>query len=90
VVVGSKGGAHRHPAWLLKLQTQPACSAQVGRFLYQCAAEITDGDARERYWDLLARVWPIYNDYQARTERRIPVVLLRTSEPPVVVTNEAD
>jgi hypothetical protein len=62
----------------------------VGRFLYQCAAEITDGDARERYWDLLARVWPIYNDYQARTERRIPVVLLRTSEPPVVVTNEAD
>lgn len=85
LVVGSKGGGRRHPAWYLNLQTEPACSVQVGRFLYQCNATITDGETRERYWDLMTRVWPMYNDYQARTERLIPIVLLQTTDPPVLV-----
>ena len=80
IVIGSLGGAPKHPQWYLNLVANPECAVQVGKFKYKAVAETVDGALREQYWDLAARIWPSYIDYQvAAGERQIPVVLLRTT-----------
>jgi len=81
VVVGSKGGGRRHPAWFLNLQADPECAIQVGRFEFEATARVVSGSQRDTYWDLMTRVWPNYQAYQARTERQIPIVLLQARLP---------
>ena len=79
IVIGSLGGAPKHPEWYRNLVANPECDVQVGKFRYTAKAETVEGDLRERYWDLAARTWPSYVDYQVSAgDRRIPVVLLRT------------
>lgn len=80
VIVASKGGSNRHPAWYRNLLANPACTAQVGRTRYVLEARTLDGEERQRYWDLMTRAWPAYRDYQARTDRQLPVVILRIRE----------
>lgn len=80
IIIGSLGGAPNHPEWYLNLRANPDCDVQVGKFSYKAKAETVEGDLRALYWDLAARTWPSYIDYQiAAGERQIPVVLLRTS-----------
>lgn len=76
IVVASQRGARKNPAWYRNLVADPACSLQVGRFRYSANARILSGDERSRYWDWMTRFWPLYNDYQSRTQREIPVVIL--------------
>jgi deazaflavin-dependent oxidoreductase (nitroreductase family) len=76
VIVASRGGSPRHPGWYLNLRDQPACEARVGRMRYQLEARTLEGDERNRWWHAMARFWPAYRDYQARTSREIPVVML--------------
>ena len=76
IVVGSRGGSDRHPAWFLNLQANPECSVQVGRFAYTATARILDSTERAAYWEWMVRFWPDYANYQARTEREIPIVVL--------------
>lgn len=81
VVVASKGGDPRHPAWYTNLLDHPDVHVQVKGEKFAARARVADGEERARLWDVMADIWPDYNDYQTRTSRRIPVVVLeRTSQ----------
>jgi len=76
VIVASKGGAPKHPAWYLNLEANPEVGFQVGRKKYKGAARAAAGAERERLFKMMAGVFPPYDAYQARTDREIPVVVL--------------
>ncbi len=76
VVVASKGGAPSHPAWWLNLRANPDASVQIDAEKWAVHARQADDAERARLWPLMNEVWPDYDDYQAKTDRRIPVVLL--------------
>lgn len=75
VVIASKGGDPRHPAWYLNLQGQEA-EVQIGRERRRVRARDAEGERRERLWAQMVALYPPYADYQQRTTRRIPVVVL--------------
>ena len=77
IVVASKGGAPSHPAWYLNLLDQPACEIQVAQNHWRVLARTAEGAEREALWKKMAEIYPPYNDYQAATEREIPVVVLQ-------------
>lgn len=77
VIVASKGGAAKHPAWWINLRANPETSVQVGPRNLLVRAEETAGEDRERLWRRLVAMYPGYADYQRRTDREIPVVRLR-------------
>jgi deazaflavin-dependent oxidoreductase (nitroreductase family) len=76
VIVASKGGASDHPDWYKNLETNPAAAIQVKRDRIPVAARAARGAERERLWQLMTEVWPPYDEYQQKTEREIPVVVL--------------
>lgn len=76
VVVASRGGAPTHPAWFLNLRDTPGVRFQVLDKKYRGVARITTGAKRERLFRVMAGLFPAYNDYQAKTAREIPVVVL--------------
>jgi deazaflavin-dependent oxidoreductase (nitroreductase family) len=76
VVVASKGGAPANPAWFENLMAEPAVTVQVLDETFAARASIAEGAERERLWSLMTEVWPAYDEYQQRTERQIPVVVL--------------
>ncbi|MGF1651776.1 MAG: nitroreductase family deazaflavin-dependent oxidoreductase [Actinomycetales bacterium] len=76
VVVASKGGAPEHPAWFLNLQASPEAEIQVGPDVLTVRARVAEGDERESLWRRMAAIWPDYDQYQTRTDRQIPVVVL--------------
>ena len=76
VVVASKGGAPNHPAWFLNLRDRPDIRFQVEDKKYRGFARITSGAERERLFRMMTKLYPPYNDYQAKTAREIPVVTL--------------
>ena len=75
VVIASMGGAPKHPAWYHNLQGQGA-EIQVGRKRLRVRARDAEGEERERLWALMVSLYAPYDDYQKKTERRIPVVVL--------------
>jgi deazaflavin-dependent oxidoreductase (nitroreductase family) len=77
VIVASKGGAPNHPDWYVNLQSEPHVQVQVASHKFQARAETTGGEQRRVLWELMLTIWPPYADYQKKTEREIPVVLLR-------------
>jgi deazaflavin-dependent oxidoreductase (nitroreductase family) len=76
VVVASKGGAPQHPAWFLNLRDQPEIRFQVVDKKYRGVARIAAGAEREGLFRMMAGLFPSYTDYQAKTAREIPVVVL--------------
>jgi deazaflavin-dependent oxidoreductase (nitroreductase family) len=76
VIVASKGGAEKHPLWYLNLEANPEVTVRVKDKEFPALARTAQGDERARLWTLLAEVWPAYNDYQTKTDREIPVVVL--------------
>ncbi len=75
VVVASKGGMPTHPAWYLNLRDQPACTVQVGSTTGPYVARIADAAEKAALWPRLVAMYKHYDDYQARTDRDIPVVI---------------
>jgi len=76
VIIASKGGAPSHPAWYLNLLADSDCRIQVAHDHHRVRARTAEGSQRESLWDQLAEIYPPYNDYQASTPRKIPVVVL--------------
>lgn len=77
VIIASKGGATTHPAWYLNLTAKPDCEIRVGSDHYRVNARTAKGDERESLWQMMAKIYPPYNDYQVTAgERQIPVVVL--------------
>lgn len=75
-VVASMGGAPRHPVWYLNLIADPLVSLQDGPELHDYNARVADGDEKAQWWARATEVWPSYDDYQAGTDRVIPLVVL--------------
>lgn len=76
VVVASKGGAPENPSWFENLIANPEASIEVKGEEIPVSAKAAEGDERSRLWSLMAEVWPAYDEYQASTDREIPVVVL--------------
>ncbi len=75
-VIASKGGAPAHPAWYLNLQADPHVHVQVANDKFDAVARVAEGDERDRLWRMMVDYYAPYTDYQAATQRRIPVVVL--------------
>ena len=75
-IIASKGGAPEHPAWYLNLDADPKVEVQVKGDVYEARARTAQGAEREQLWAEALKVWPSYDDYQAKTPRQIPVVVL--------------
>ena len=76
IVVASKGGAPRHPGWYRNLLADPEVEVQVGTAKMKARARTATGEERARLWQEALKFWPPYADYQKKTEREIPVVVL--------------
>jgi len=76
VIVASKGGAPEHPGWYRNLVKHPEVEVQIKGDRFHARARDAEGDERERLWRRMNEIWPHYDEYQERTERTIPVVVL--------------
>jgi deazaflavin-dependent oxidoreductase (nitroreductase family) len=76
VVVASKGGAPANPGWYENMLADPEATIQVKDERIPVRASAAEGGERARLWGLMCEVWPAYADYQTKTEREIPVVVL--------------
>ena len=76
VVMASRGGAPSHPAWYLNLVANPTVTLEVGGETFQATATVAEGEERERLFAGHADLSPVFRDYQGRTSRVIPVVVL--------------
>jgi deazaflavin-dependent oxidoreductase (nitroreductase family) len=77
VIVASKGGFPKHPAWYHNLIANPDTTVQVGTERRAVHARVADPEERERLWPEAVRMYRGYADYQARSKgREIPLVIL--------------
>jgi deazaflavin-dependent oxidoreductase (nitroreductase family) len=76
VVIASKGGAPDHPDWYKNLEADPEATIEVLADEVPVVATTAEGDERARLWGDMTKEWPAYDDYQAKTDREIPVVVL--------------
>ena len=76
VAIASMGGAPRNPAWFLNLVANPSVRLQDRANVFDLSARPTRGHERARLWRAALHVWPDYDEYQAATDRDIPVVAL--------------
>lgn len=79
VVVASKGGAPKHPGWYLNLAAHPDVEVQILAKRFRATARTASGAERAELWQQMAAIYPPYNDYQAKTDREIPVVVLESA-----------
>ena len=76
LVVASNGGSHEPPEWYRNLSAQPRVRLQVGAERFDALAHTASPEEQARLWPTMTAIWPDYDAYQRRTERRIPVVVL--------------
>lgn len=77
VLVASKGGFPKHPAWLHNLKANPETTVQVGSEHLDVRARVATPEERERLWPMAEKAWPGFRTYQARSQgREIPMVVL--------------
>jgi F420H(2)-dependent quinone reductase len=76
VVIASKGGFPKNPAWFHNLMANPDTSVQIGSERRPVHARVAAPEERERLWDLAVAAYRGYEDYRARTDREIPLVVL--------------
>jgi len=76
VVVASRGGAPAHPAWYENLAARSEVTVQVMADRFKARARTASAAERPALWKTMAAIWPPYDEYQARTTRQIPVVVL--------------
>jgi len=76
VVFASKGGADTNPAWLHNLRANPEATIEVGTATADVRARVAEGAERERLWTRQKELMPGFADYERKTSRQIPVVVL--------------
>ena len=76
VIVASKGGFPKNPAWFHNLMANPETKVQVGSEQRPVHARVARPEEREHLWELAERAYSGYADYRARTDREIPLVVL--------------
>jgi deazaflavin-dependent oxidoreductase (nitroreductase family) len=75
VVVASKGGTPENPDWYENLVADPEATIQVRADTIPVRASTASGEERSRLWSRMTEVWPAYDEYQAKTDREIPIVV---------------
>ena len=81
VIVASKGGAPKHPTWFGNITANPEVDVEVasadGTENFKAHARVVDSrEERDRLFKEMSKIWPPFVDYQKRTERLIPIVVL--------------
>jgi deazaflavin-dependent oxidoreductase (nitroreductase family) len=76
VVVASQGGTPEHPDWYLNLVANPHVDVQIKGDKFHAHPRTAEGEERERLWKQMTEVWPDYDEYQKKTDREIPIVVL--------------
>lgn len=80
VIVASKGGADVHPAWYLNVKAAKDITFQIGGQAFRATWREPAGDEREAIWSFMASLYPPYRDYQAATQRKIPIVCFQPGD----------
>ena len=75
-IFASKGGAPDNPDWFHNLRAHPDVSVEIGTETLPMRARITDGDERDRIWSRQKELMPGFAEYEAKTSRTIPVIVL--------------
>ncbi|WP_433511649.1 nitroreductase family deazaflavin-dependent oxidoreductase [Nonomuraea sp. CA-143628] len=76
LLVASNGGSDSHPAWYLNLVADPEVTVQVLADVFTARARTVTGAERSSLWRIMASVFPLYDDYQSKAGREIPLVVL--------------
>lgn len=76
VIVASKGGAPAHPGWYRNMLENPHVEVQIKGERFHAHPRTAEGEERKRLWTQMNRMWPHYDEYQTKTDREIPVVVL--------------
>jgi F420H(2)-dependent quinone reductase len=80
VIIASKGGASAHPAWYLNLMANPEATVEIEDREVRVRAEEADSEEKSRLWQKMVEMYPAYDAYQEKTEREIPLLVLRPVE----------
>lgn len=75
-VIASLGGAPKHPVWYHNLTANSDVTLQDGADVQKLTARQVEGDEKAKWWAVAVEAWPAYADYQTKTERQIPVIVL--------------
>lgn len=75
-IVASKGGTDEAPAWYLNLSANPEVEVQIKGERFKARARTASAEEKPELWRTMVAEWPAYDEYQQRTEREIPVVVL--------------
>ena len=89
VICGSKGGADHHPAWYLNLRDQQEVEFQIATQAFRGTWREPEGLEREKIWSFFIDCHPFYADYQAATDRILPLVMMKSVEE-IPVFQESD
>jgi proline iminopeptidase len=76
LVVASKGGAPEAPYWYKDLVRTPEVTVQIRDEVFDATARTATPEEKPRLWQTMTAIWPDYDQYQANTDRNIPVVVL--------------
>ncbi|MEU0692494.1 nitroreductase family deazaflavin-dependent oxidoreductase [Streptomyces niveus] len=76
LIVASKGGDDSPPLWYLNIQADPEVRVQVKGDRFAARARTATPQEKPEMWRRMAEVWPAYDEYQTKTDREIPVVVL--------------
>lgn len=79
-VVASRGGTAENPTWYENLVANPQCGVRIASARYRAVARTAQGDERTRWWEFITQEQPVQREYQARTTRVIPVVILELQQ----------
>jgi deazaflavin-dependent oxidoreductase (nitroreductase family) len=77
VIVASKGGAPAHPAWYLNIAAVSEVEVQIATQAFRASWREPAGTERQRIWDQMVAIYPPYAEYQASTDRLIPLVVMK-------------
>jgi deazaflavin-dependent oxidoreductase (nitroreductase family) len=75
-IVASKGGSDEPPAWYLNLSEDPEVEVQVKGDVFKARARTASAEEKPEIWKAMVSEWPSYDEYQTKTDREIPVVIL--------------
>ncbi|GAA3395660.1 nitroreductase family deazaflavin-dependent oxidoreductase [Cryptosporangium minutisporangium] len=76
LVVASKGGTDEQPAWFLNLEADPNVEVQIKGERFPARARVATPEEKPAMWASMVEAWPDYDEYQKKTAREIPVVVL--------------
>ena len=79
LVVASKGGAPDHPQWYLNLVANPQVQVQIRGDQFTARARVATAEEKPALWKIMSAIWPAYDEYQTKTDREIPVVVISRS-----------